>query len=301
MCPGCRAILDAGTKVCPYCGWGIEITEVRRHGGIVQRAVRHFGGLPHALILANVVAAVFMALLNVQVVRKYIVDAPHPLQILLNSLLSTGGGLVRVAGATVPEEVLAGDAWRLLTAVFLHYGVMHLGVNMYSLLGIGSVVEDAYGSGKALALYLLAGLAGTVAGVTAFSVKTLLGMDAATYAAAGASGAICGFAGLLAALGWRIGGPQGKKLWWAMVKPVGFILALGIVLSYTSSSWRLDNWGHGGGFLFGLAAGLLCTFGVRARSSPAVVKAWDAAALLLSLLYAAAFLVAAIRIAAELR
>jgi len=274
MCPGCRAILDAGTKVCPYCGWGIERTEVRRSGWILERSLRGIGGVPGVLVLANIVAAVFMAVLNVQVTRSVVADAPHPLELFVSALLSTGGAMVGVFGATIPEAVLGGEPWRLCTSVFLHYGILHIGVNMMSLRDIGKVVEETYGSGKALALYLLAGLAGTAAGVTAYSVKSLLGFEAASYASAGASGAICGYAGLLAALGWRIGGAQGKALWWSMVKPVGFILVLGIVLAFTNSGFLLDNWGHGGGFVFGLAAGLLCTFGVRAKSDPAVVKAY---------------------------
>jgi len=82
-----------------------------------------------------------------------------------------------------------------------------------------------------------------------------------------------------------------------MVKAVGFILVLGLVLAWTGSAFQFDNSAHLGGFLFGLGAGFACDFGVRSRGNPTAVKAWDAAAVALSLLTVASFVPPALALA----
>ena len=56
-----------------------------------------------------------------------------------------------------------GEWWRILTAVFVHVGLMHLLVNMAILLNIGLFTERLFGNGGFTALYLLSGLGGSVA------------------------------------------------------------------------------------------------------------------------------------------
>ena len=302
MCPGCRALLDPEDARCPYCGWDVRVTGVRRSGGLVDRAAAGFGGVSSLLLFANALVAVLLVVAHMRAALLDPDGAPGPVASALEGVLHPEGGIVALAGAVVPGLVLeGGEWWRLLTAAFLHFGLIHIGVNMMALRNLGGLVEEACGGGKALALYLLAGAAGSAAGVVAHVLKPHLGLAAAPYCAAGASGAICGWAGLVAALGFRIGGAQGKALWTSMLKTVGFILVLGIVLEFTKSGFRLDNWGHGGGFLFGLAAGFLCSFGVRARSNPAAVRAWDAAAVVLSLATLAAFVPPFLDLARALR
>ena len=90
-------------------------------------------------------------------------------------------------GALAGPLVAHGDWWRLFTAAFLHYGPLHLGMNMLALFLIGSVVEQALGHLRFLALYLAAGLAGSAGAL-------LLTPNAPTV---GASGAIFGVLGAL--------------------------------------------------------------------------------------------------------
>ncbi|MEJ7600763.1 MAG: rhomboid family intramembrane serine protease [Kofleriaceae bacterium] len=91
-------------------------------------------------------------------------------------------------GANFGPVTLAGEPWRLLTSMFLHYGVMHLAMNMIGLLDGGRHVERMYGRAAYIALYVFAGLAGSLA--SALSGKAV---------SAGASGAIFGVFGAFGA------------------------------------------------------------------------------------------------------
>ena len=81
--------------------------------------------------------------------------------------------------------VAQGDWWRLITAPFLHYGPVHLGLNMLVLWFIGPALEEYFGRWRYLLLYLVAGLAGSAGAL-------ILSPNALTV---GASGAIWGLMG----------------------------------------------------------------------------------------------------------
>ncbi|HEY7537606.1 MAG TPA: rhomboid family intramembrane serine protease [Gaiellaceae bacterium] len=103
------------------------------------------------------------------------------------------GVLVRNAlyGDGTPAGVANGEWWRLETATFLHYGLIHLAMNMFSLYFAGSILEQVIGRWRFLLLYVVSGLAGS-AGALLLSKPTAL--------TAGASGAIFGILGGLLVL-----------------------------------------------------------------------------------------------------
>ena len=107
--------------------------------------------------------------------------------------LVTGGG-VNGTGSTIYCMVCStalcveqGDWWRLMTAAFLHYGPVHLLLNMVALYWFGSLLEERIGSGRYLLLYLVSGLAG--------SAGALLWPNGFLTPTVGASGAIFGILG----------------------------------------------------------------------------------------------------------
>jgi membrane associated rhomboid family serine protease len=105
--------------------------------------------------------------------------------------VATGGGINSDRGTIYEHGVLfgpavaSGDYWRLLTSAFMHYGPIHLGMNMLILWVVGAPLEERMGRGRFLLLYLVAGLAGA-AGAILVSPCVLT---------AGASGAIFGLFG----------------------------------------------------------------------------------------------------------
>jgi len=157
-----------------------------------------------------------------------------------------GADVVLYYGAKINEQLAAGEAWRLVTPIFLHAGLLHIGVNMYSLWALGPAVERFFGHGRFLAVYLLSGMSGV-----------LLSLVMSPNPSVGASGAIFGLLGALAAFLYlhratfgQFGAMQLRQLLFVALINLGLGLSPGI-----------DNWGHVGGLLAG--AGLAWFLGPR--------------------------------------
>ena len=88
-------------------------------------------------------------------------------------------------GGDFGPATLGNDWWRLVTATFVHFGLLHLALNMWCLVTLGPIAERVFGRGSFLLLYLLSGIAGST---TSLLVHPLI-------VGAGASGAIFGVAG----------------------------------------------------------------------------------------------------------
>jgi len=174
--------------------------------------------------------------------------------VYLLTSIGAGANLVDNTGQTqhrlelVPYLVGAnGDYYRLLSSMFVHYGPIHILLNMYALWVIGPAVERALGWWRYSALYLIAGLGGSVA--------CLLFQDPLT-ASAGASGAIFGLFAALLALTRRTRVPT-TQIW--VVVAINFV--------FTFSVPGISIWGHVGGFAFGgLAALALLAWDLRPNS-----------------------------------
>ena len=153
--------------------------------------------------------------------------------------------------ALKPSIILSGqNLWTFITSMFLHAGLGHLFVNMFSLMFIGSFVEKLIGKKRFLALYFASGI---LAGVLFVLIAAITGTDLNVYAV-GASGAIFGLGGLLAVLTPRL--PVlvffilPMPMWIAMFFLMGvlWIMSLGLGLP-------IGNVAHLGGLLVGLVYG----------------------------------------------
>jgi rhomboid protease GluP len=95
-------------------------------------------------------------------------------------------------GALVPEAVLAGQWWRVITANFLHFGLLHLLTNMFGLYILGCFVEKIIGFFRYLLIYLFSGI-GSMIIYTALSLQS----KQQGYILMGASAAIMGLLGAI--------------------------------------------------------------------------------------------------------
>lgn len=107
------------------------------------------------------------------------------LELALGGQVNGTGNRIYTDGVLYGPVVANGDWWRLISAAFLHYGPIHLGMNMLALWWFGAAVERVLGRGRYLLLYLVSGLAGS-AGALLMTPESLT---------VGASGAIFGILG----------------------------------------------------------------------------------------------------------
>ena len=149
-------------------------------------------------------------------------------------------------GATVPFFVVGDNRWEtLVTACFLHDGLLHIGFNMLALWQAGPLVERAVGSARMAPMYLLAGAAGNALCV---AQAWLARDERREISIVGASGAICGLVAAALVVGWRVQGWRGP-LTQAMARWLGFVLIFGWVASRSGAS--IANGAHVGGALAG--------------------------------------------------
>jgi membrane associated rhomboid family serine protease len=127
--------------------------------------------------------------------------------------------------------------YRLVTAMFLHESLLHIGFNMYALFVIGRVVEQYLGTARYLGLYFVSGLAGSAGAL----------LQAPTIPSLGASGAIFGILGAMMILEWQVTGSlAGQAL--ALV-----VINLGLSFVIPGISWGAHLGGLIGGILIMLA------------------------------------------------
>ncbi|HVV87365.1 MAG TPA: rhomboid family intramembrane serine protease [Kofleriaceae bacterium] len=103
--------------------------------------------------------------------------------------MSPTPGKLLALGANQAPFTLGGEPWRLVTAMFLHAGLIHLVVNMYGLWATGQLVERMYGRAGFVALYLLAGLGGGLATVLRHTMTPSVGASGAIFGVFAALGA----------------------------------------------------------------------------------------------------------------
>lgn len=157
---------------------------------------------------------------------------------------SSGLNAVLQAGALSPNSVLIyHEWWRIITAGFLHGGLLHIGVNMISLWSLGRFIEQAAGSMRMALIYAVSLV------VSGLGVVYLSTPAYASVGTLGASGAIFGLFGALFAIGFKLGRP-GMDL----IKANIGILVLNLIITFTvpAISWQAHVSGLIAGFILTL-------------------------------------------------
>ena len=148
-------------------------------------------------------------------------------------------------GANFGPATQDGEWWRLASAMFIHFGLLHLAFNMWALWDGGRLVERMYGHLRFIALYLASGLAGNLLSLV------VQGNDAIS---GGASGAIFGVYGALLACLWRerrnLHIEEFRWLFWGALAFSAVSIALGFLIP------GIDNSAHIGGFVTGILGGI---------------------------------------------
>jgi membrane associated rhomboid family serine protease len=217
---------ECGRPICTECMYfapvGIRCPD---HSGQPQGAQRVTQGLRRASF-EGTSALVTKVLVAINV-------AVYLLELGAGGEVNGTGNEIFTKGVLFGPFVADGEYWRLFTAMFLHYGPFHLGMNMLALWWFGAAIEQALGRGRYLLLYLVSGLAGS-AGALVFSP------DSATV---GASGAIFGILGAALVLE--------RQRTYVLGGGAFGIIALNLVITFALPGISI------GGHLGGLAGGSL--------------------------------------------
>lgn len=145
-------------------------------------------------------------------------------------------------GANFAPATADGQWWRLASAMFLHFGAMHLGMNMLALWDGGKLVERMFGALRFALIYLVSGLGGNLLSLV------VQGNDAVS---GGASGAIFGIYGALLVYLWcarrQMQAQEFRWLFWGALIFSALTIAMGYIIP------GIDNSAHIGGFVTGAA------------------------------------------------
>jgi rhomboid protease GluP len=270
MCPHCRALIDRDAKTCPLCGEATGPTRART-GSTPGRIM---GVLPIPTTASSVMVGICLALYAIE---WYMTQNSASAQ--LNGSPSWGGisGLVLWRlGEKSPDILLYNQWWRLVTAMFLHMGLLHIGMNLWCLVDLGPEVESLFSTTKFIVLYLVTGVVGFL-----LSLWWQPGV-----ASAGASGAIMGLIGILIGASFHHG-HMGKEYRSQLWRWVIYIAIFGIF-------FNVDNAAHLGGLLSGFVLGYVIPEG-EPTTRPSE-NLWNALAVLSALIIGASFALMALQL-----
>ena len=252
LCPKCRKLVGADDQTCYHCGADLGMRG-RLLAGATRTATSAGEGVAwwRLVLLANV--ALFVIGLAVTLRSGADVSGAG-----LFGLLSPSNSVQLQLGLQVQALVFAGEWWRLITCLFLHGGLMHIGFNMYFLAQLGPTAEQLFGNRGFLLIYILGGLTGSL-------VELALGNPVL-----GASGSIMALIGALAGLGMRRAGTWDNELTREMFRILLFVTVFGLIVG------SVAHGAHLGGFVGG-GLTLLLVEGLRSRRAYQALSGLSAA------------------------
>jgi len=159
------------------------------------------------------------------------------------SIFNSDTNVLVSLGAKVNSLITGGEYYRLVTCMFLHGGLVHVAVNMYSLYAIGPMVEKVYGKTKYIVIYMISGICASIFSYT-FS----------TDISVGASGAIFGLLGAVLVYAIKYKSKTGS----AFIKNILSVIFINIFIGATLPN--IDNYAHVGGLLSGMIVSFLVNF-----------------------------------------
>jgi rhomboid protease GluP len=234
LCPSCGRLTNAEARVCLVCG--------RRNPGMWGFAQPLRAVFSRRRFTDVVTVACIAAYLLSLLVDPTSAFRPRG---FLDGFAPSNQALLAL-GATGAWPMGMGRWWTLLTAIYLHGGILHILFNILWIRQLGPAVEELYGPARTAVVF-------TISGVAGFVVSNAVGIPLTV----GASGSIFGLLGAIVAYGRRRGGTFGAQVLrqygvWALV-----LFAFGFFMP------GVNNYAHGGGFIGGLGCGYVLSFAER--------------------------------------
>jgi rhomboid protease GluP len=246
MCPQCRAFISTDDKICPYCQAQVAPRPAER-----RISAGALGGLiPHARFTTMMILLINTGL--------YIATVLHSQQSGAGGGLDLDGQTLINFGAKYLPGIEMGQWWRLITAGFLHGGLLHIFMNSWVLFDVGAQVEGDFGVARYLVIYFVSNITGFLASLYA-SPRTL---------SIGASAAIFGLIGAMIGMGVRDRSAYGAAVRRLYVRWAIFALVMSLLPG-------IDIWAHLGGLAGGFVTAFICGTPGYSR---AIERVWQIAA-----------------------
>jgi rhomboid protease GluP len=261
MCPHCRAFITNKDRVCPYCNErvGPRAIDVRDPANLL-------GGLiPSARFNTIVILAINFGLYLATTI--YSMQAGNQ-----GAFMNLDVRTLKVFGAKFGPLIEAGQWWRLVTAGFLHGGMLHILMNSWVLFDLGAEVEQVYGGSRMWVIYLLSSVGG-------FYVSYLWSPMATSI---GASAGLAGLIGAMIALGLTHSGAAASAIRSHYIRWAVYLMIWSVFFP------GVDMAAHVGGMATGFGLGYVARL-PRGFGLP-VDQLWRAASWLCLLITVAGFL-----------
>ncbi len=235
LCPRCRKLISRDEEVCPYCG-------VKSPGRRLPNLLARWSATPGEIVRPLIIVNVIFYIITLIIAPIHFGGLHNPL-----SFLAPGNRSMLIMGATGAMPVFQLQRWwTLLSASFLHGSLLHLMFNMVALNQLGRLSAEIFGLHRFLIIYIISGIIG-------FYLSSLAGI----MLTIGASASLCGLIGALLYYGKSRGGEFGSMV---IQQVRGWIIGLVLIGLFLPS---INNWGHGGGLLGGLALAALLGYPER--------------------------------------
>jgi rhomboid protease GluP len=241
MCPHCRAFITDKDRVCPYCNEPVGPRAIDRRspspilGGLIS----------HARFTTVIILVINIGLYLATTLYSY--SAGNG-----NALMGIDSRTLVAFGAKFSPYIAMGQWWRLVTAGFLHGGVLHILMNSWVLFDLGAQVEEVYGTSRMLVIYFLS----TVFG---FYASTLWSASVSM----GASAALMGLIGAMIVFGMKHRSAMGDAIRGTYIRWAIYIVIFGLLPGF-----NIDNAAHIGG----LAAGFGTAY---VAGTPRLMESWQ--------------------------
>ena len=238
LCPNCRKLISKSESRCPYCG-------ISNPGSRVKSVLAGGFQNPESFMKAVVFINAGMYILSL-IFSMRLSGMPNPL-----AMLSPDGRLLYIMGAAGTGSVNGLQGWwTLVSANFLHGGLIHIIFNMMAFYQLCPMVLHEYGMPRTILIYFISGVIG-------FWVSILAGV----YSTIGASAAICGLMGALVFYGKSRGGTYGGMVYRQVGGWVIGLFVFGLIIP------NINNWAHAGGLLAGVVSGFLLGYAEKKKEN----------------------------------
>jgi len=229
LCPNCRKLISMDEPACPYCG--LNRPGMHNVAGNIRKVFMNYNPVM-VIIYINIAFYILSIFLDPQGVFRG--------GGAFNFLSPSNQSLFLLGASGTFPVIGAHRFWTLISASFLHGGILHIAFNMMALYQLGPFILQEFGFHRFIILYIISGAFGFAASVLSGTPFTI-----------GASAAICGLIGAIIYYGKSRGDSYGEAIYkQAMGWVIGLVI-FGLIFS------GIDNWAHGGGLLSGMGLAFL--------------------------------------------